>query len=339
MLSDVTRGVTSDAVQNSIPTTRQASAANKPVVLAVDLGGSSMKGAIVTELGATLLTETRLTPESDIVAALIELLLSLEASASARGMQVVAAGVVTPGIVDEHSGMVKYASNLGWRDLPLLELLRARLDMPVAIGHDVRAAGLAEQLLGAARGSDDFVLIPIGTGVAAALIASGDTLTGASGAAGEFGHIPVVPGGELCLCGQRGCLEVYVSGAGLARRYLAQGGSPLSSKQIVARLGTDQIADSVWADAVQVLAQGLAIMTLLLDPKVIVIGGGFAQAGEALFAPLAQALSAGLTWREAPPLVHAQLGSEAGRIGASILAFRAAGRGAVVDGWPVAATA
>jgi glucokinase len=195
---------------------------NEHVVLAVDLGGTSMKGAIVTEHGVTVVTESRVTPENDIVDALIDLLHSLEAEASARGLLVVAAGVVTPGIVDEQSGVVKYASNLGWRDKPLLTLLRARLDMPVAIGHDVRAAGLAEQLLGAARGSDDFVLIPIGTGVAAALVSSGGTLTGDSGAAGEFGHIPVVPGGELCLCGQRGCLEVYVSGAGLARRYLAR---------------------------------------------------------------------------------------------------------------------
>lgn len=309
---------------------------SEQVVLAVDLGGSSMKGALVTEHGETLVTETRLTPEIDIVEALIELLHSLEATASVHGLQVIAAGVVTPGIVDEQAGVVRYASNLGWKDLPLLHLLRARLDMPVAIGHDVRAAGLAEQLLGAARGADDFVLIPIGTGVAAALVSAGGTLTGATGAAGEFGHIPVVPGGELCTCGQRGCLEVYVSGAGLARRYLARGGEALSSKQIVARLGIDPLADAVWAEAVQVLAQGLAIMTLLLDPRVIVIGGGFAHAGEALFGPLRTALTAGLAWREAPRVVQALLGSEAGRIGASILAFRAAGRGDVVDGWAVA---
>ncbi|MGO4103416.1 ROK family protein [Leifsonia sp. YAF41] len=309
---------------------------SEQVVLAVDLGGSSMKGALVTEHGETLVTETRLTPEIDIVEALIELLHSLEATASVRGLQVIAAGVVTPGIVDEQAGVVRYASNLGWKDLPLLHLLRARLDMPVAIGHDVRAAGLAEQLLGAARGADDFVLIPIGTGVAAALVSAGGTLTGATGAAGEFGHIPVVPGGELCTCGQRGCLEVYVSGAGLARRYQARGGEALSSKQIVARLGADPHADVVWAEAVQVLAQGLAILTLLLDPRVIVIGGGFAHAGEALFGPLRDALTAGLAWREAPRVVQALLGSEAGRIGASILAFRAAGRGDVVDGWTVA---
>jgi glucokinase len=309
------------------------------VVLAVDLGGSSMKGAIVSEHGVTVATETRLTPESDIVETLVGLLHSLEAVASAQGLRVIAAGVVTPGIVNEQSGVVQYASNLGWRDMPLLDLLKARLDMPVAIGHDVRAAGLAEQLLGAARGAEDFVLIPIGTGVAAALIASSDTLTGATGAAGEFGHIPVVPGGELCLCGQRGCLEVYVSGAGLARRYLARSGTALSSQQIVARLGSDTIADDVWQEAVQVLGQGLAIMTLLLDPRVIVIGGGFAQAGEALFGPVRAALSAGLAWRDAPPVVMAHLGSDAGRIGASILALRAAGRGDVVEGWPVVAAA
>lgn len=304
------------------------------VVLAVDLGGSSMKGAVVTEHGETVATERRATPADGIVDALIELLLELEATALRFGYTVIATAVVTPGIVDESTGIVRYASNLDWRDVPLLDLLGVRFEFPIVVGHDVRAAGLAERLLGAAHGSDEFVLVPIGTGVAAALVTRGDTVTGASGAAGEFGHIPVVPGGELCACGQHGCLEVYASGAGLARRYAARGGMARSSREIVARLGADAIADEVWADAIRVLAQGLAIVTLLLDPEVIVIGGGFAQAGDALLGPVKAALADGLVWRDAPEVLLSTVGTDAGRIGAAILAFQAAGRGSVVANWP-----
>jgi glucokinase len=304
-----------------------------PAVLAVDLGGTAMKGAVVTARGETVAQLTRPTPASDVVAALIDLFRDLRDLATGLGCTVVGAGVATPGIVDEERGIVLYASNLDWRDVPLLDALREALDVPVALGHDVRAAGLAERILGAAQGTDDFVLVPIGTGVAAALVTAGGTVTGATGAAGEFGHIPMVLDGEVCTCGQRGCLEVYVSGAGLARRYAAAGGEPLSSREIVARLGTDTIADTVWTQAVDVLAQGLVTLTLLLDPTVIVLGGGFSRAGDALFEPLRAGVTAGLAWRGSPRIVRSELGGDAGRIGAAILAFRAAGLEDSVRDW------
>lgn len=304
------------------------------VVLAIDLGGTSMKGAIVTEDGLPVLSERRSTPAEGVVEALIDFIREFEAKASRLQYTVAAAAVVTPGIVEESSGIVRYASNLGWRDVPLLDLLRAQFAYPIAVGHDVRTAGLAERLLGAARDCNEFVLVPIGTGVAAALVTRGDTVTGATGATGEFGHIPVIPDGEPCTCGQRGCLEVYASGAGVARRYAAQGGDPLTSTEIVAQLGHDPIADGIWADAVRVLAQGLTIMTLLLDPSVIVIGGGFAKAGDALLGPLRTTLGEGLAWRESPQVLLSTVGEDAGRTGAAILAFRAAGRDSVVEAWP-----
>lgn len=295
-----------------------------PVVLAVDLGGTAMKGAVIAEDGAVVAEVKRPTPREEILPALVGLFRELRAEADGRGAEVLAAGVATPGMLDERRGIVHYASNLDWRDVPLRDILRTELGLPVALGHDVRAAGLAESTVGAARGYDDFALVPIGTGVAAALVSAGGTITGATGAAGEFGHIPVVPGGEACTCGQRGCLEVYVSGAGVARRYRAAGGEHLSSRRIAERLGDDPLADRIWSEAVDVLAQGLTILTLLLDPGVIVLGGGFSQAGDRLFAPLASRMTAGLAWREPPRVVRSSLGGDAGRAGAALLAFRAA---------------
>lgn len=295
-----------------------------PVVLAVDLGGTAMKGAVVSEDGSTVAESTLATPADGILAALIAMLADLKRTAAVDGHDVVGAGVATPGMLDEQRGLVHYASNLGWRDVPLLDILRAELAVPVAVGHDVRAAGLAERSSGAARGFGDFALVPIGTGVAAALVSSGGAVTGATGAAGEFGHIPVIPDGEPCTCGQRGCLEVYMSGAGVARRYRAAGGGDLSTRRIVERLGTDPIADRVWGEALDVLAQGLNILTLLLDPGLIVLGGGVSHAGDALFGPLGERMSAGLAWRERPAVVRSALGGDAGRAGAALLAFDAA---------------
>lgn len=306
-------------------------------VLAVDLGGTAMKGAVVDEDGRMLARRTVATPSHDVETALVELVTELRDVAPTTGTTPVGAAVVTPGSVDESRGVVRYASNLGWQNLPLLDVLASALSLPVAVGHDVRAAGLAEQRFGAARGRDDFVLIPIGTGVAAALVTGGGTVIGATGAAGEFGHIPVIADGEPCACGQRGCLEVYVSGAGLARRYAAAGGGERSSREIVGRLGSDATADRIWAEAVDVLAQGLNILTLLLDPGVIVLGGGFSRAGDALLEPLTARMSSGLAWRERPEVLTSELADGAGRVGAAILAFRAAGLGDVIDTWSAAA--
>ncbi|MGV8876899.1 MAG: ROK family protein [Rhodoglobus sp.] len=303
------------------------------VVVAVDVGGSALKGSLVSETGETVSTISLPTPPVDIIEAIMRVIGDLMETATAHGHRVVAAAVVTPGMVDESTGTVVYASNLNWRNVPLLAELQSRLPIPIAVGHDVRAAGLAESRLGAARGIEDFTLIPIGTGMAAALISATEPIRGALGAAGEIGHIPIVRGGELCACGQHGCLEVYVSGAGVARRYAARAGGTLSSRQIVARLGSDADADAVWHEATLALAQGLTIVTLLLDPAVIVLGGGFSQAGAALLDPVVRHLKESLAWRDSPSVVLSSLGGDAGRVGAALLAFDRVGRLNVADDW------
>lgn len=304
-----------------------------PAVIAVDLGGTTMKGVIIAGDGTSVASARRTTPVPGALAAVVDLARELHQRAVARGYVVVAAAVVTPGIVDEVAGVVRYASNLGWTDVPLRDELAARLGIPVAIGHDVRAAGTAEHLFGAGRGYDDILLVQIGTGVAAAQVAGGRPVVGANGAAGEFGHIPLVPGGELCTCGQFGCLEVYVSGAGVARRYSAAGGDALSAAEICSLVGSDPIADRIWKDAIDVLAQGLVTMTLQLDPGLIILGGGFIAAGDTLLLPLRQAIRAGLAWRDPAPLVFSSLGDTAGVLGAAVLAYRRAGLQGQLADW------
>ncbi|MFJ4159618.1 copper homeostasis protein CutC [Microbacterium testaceum] len=313
--------------------------ASHPAVIAVDIGGTSAKGALVDTDGHVLRSSRVATGGSgtETVTRIADLITDLVAGAEELGRAVVGAGVVSPGLIDSATGTVRYASTLGWTDVPLARLLSDATGLPVAVDHDVRAAGSAEQAYGAAAGSRNVVFAAIGTGVAASLTSDGRALEGAISGAGELGHIPVVPGGEPCACGQRGCLEVYFSGAGLARRYAASapaaGGETLDAASIIARIDTDPVAARVWSEGLDALAIGLATLTLLVDPEVIVLGGGVAQAGDAFLEPLRERLTAALAWREAPRLTTAALGTHAGRIGAAMLAFEAAQRPEVTHSW------
>ncbi|HEU5268260.1 MAG TPA: ROK family protein [Jatrophihabitans sp.] len=298
-------------------------------VVALDVGGTSIKGWLIDAAGRVCAELERPTPVADgpdaVVAGLRGAARTL-AVARPDAAAPVAAGVVVPGVVDADAGVAAYSANLGWRDVPLGRLLAADLDLPVAVGHDVAAAGLAESTLGRARGAHDCLMVVIGTGIAGVLVADGTALRGATGTAGEIGHVPVYPDGEPCACGQRGCLETYASAASLARRYAAAGGvGPATARDIVAEIANDPVAAQVWRDAVDALAVALVAATMLLDPALIVLGGGLAEAGDALLAPVCDGLAARLAWRPAPELAVSPLASRAGRVGAAILAWRAAG--------------
>jgi glucokinase len=309
-----------------------------PVVIALDIGGTNLKAAIVDGSGRAIVAHSVGVQGlgAELTQNIIELLMDVRAHAEREGHTVVGIGVVTPGMVEADKGIVKYASTLGWTDVPLGAILSSALGVPVQLGHDVRSSGLAEALYGASVGVADSVLVAIGTGVAASILSDGHPVAGAVTTAGELGHIPAIPDGEPCTCGQRGCLEVYLSGAGLARRYAAAGGVPgLDARAISLRLGHDEIADRVWADGVRALALGLASVTLLIDPSVIVLAGGVSRAGDALLQPLRAELGSLLAWRQAPEIRQSALGTSGGRIGAAILAFRASGHSELIEGWSI----
>jgi glucokinase len=196
------------------------------------------------------------------------------------------------------------------------------LGIPVAFGHDARAGGLAEARLGAGRGCRSALFVPVGTGIAAALMFDGRVHSGALRSAGELGHLVVRPGGEPCPCGNRGCLETLASAGALARRYrLATGETGVSALQVQQRAQAgDEVAAGICADAVDALAEGLSAAVQLFDPERIILGGTLAAAGEPYFAPLRAALAARLTYRQAPPVVPGELGHRAGSLGAALLA-------------------
>jgi glucokinase len=300
-------------------------------VLAVDVGGTTVKGALVGTDGRIQHSLTAPSEaDDDPVKAIRSLCVRLRDDAVRLGAAPAAIGVVTPGLVDEDEGVVRYAANLNLRDVPLRALIRDDLGLPVSVGHDARAAGIAEAV---ALGLDDFLLLPLGTGIAAAIVVRGTPLPGSTRAAGEVGHIPVYPGGEPCSCGQKGCLEVYASAGGLARRYTRLSGrSGMDSREIAAAAGTDPVARQVWDDATLALGTALATLTLTLDPARIVLGGGLADAGDVFFEPVRAALRNALAWREPPPVVRSVFGARAALIGAAVMARREAGL-PVPGGW------
>jgi len=291
-------------------------------VVAVDVGGTSIKAALVDADGKVRSERVEATPLQLGPSGVVERLRTI-ISALAAEPGVGAVGLVVPGAVDPQRGIATFSANIGWRDVPLRQLITADTGLAVALDHDVRAAGVAEQAFGATHEVSSSLLVVIGTGVAAVVSVGGEIVRGANSTAGELGHISVDSEGEPCPCGQRGCLERYASAAGISRRYAALSGTAgVPAEEIVARLRNDGAAATVWSEAVTALAIGLTSATLLLDPAVIVLAGGLAEAGDALLTPLAAELAERLTWRPAPPLVRSALGTRAGMLGAAVLAWR-----------------
>lgn len=299
-------------------------------VIAIDVGGTAIKAARCGDeaTGFRPLAElTRPTPVADGVPAVVEAVARIidELAAGADPGAISGVGVILPGSVDAAAGVARYAANIGWRNLPIRDLLTARTGRPVAIEHDVRAAGLAELELGAARGRREVLFVAIGTGIASASVVGGRVVEGATGLAGEIGHVPAFPDGVLCACGQRGCTEAYASAAAIGRRYAEATGRPLRAEEVIARAREgDPAATVVFGQAVTALARTLVFGTMLADPELIVLGGGLSLAGGALVEPLSEQLRQSLTWRQPPELVPAEFGVRSGQVGAALIGFRAA---------------
>ncbi|MFD8950844.1 ROK family protein [Streptomyces xanthophaeus] len=298
-------------------------------VIALDVGGTGMKAALVAADGTLLHEARRATGRERGPDAVVETILDfaaelLDTGRERFGVAASAAGVAVPGIVDAENGIAVYAANLGWRDVAMRELLSRRLGgIPVALGHDVRTGGLAEGRIGAGRGADRFLFVPLGTGIAGAIGIAGRIEAGAHGYAGEIGHVVVRPGGPACGCGQHGCLETLASASAVSRAWAAACGDPDADAADCAKAVEDGDARAleVWLAAVGALADGLVTAITLLDPRTLIIGGGLAEAGETLFTPLRKAVEERVTFQRLPHIVPAALGDTAGCLGAGLLAW------------------
>jgi glucokinase len=288
--------------------------------LAIDVGGTSIKAVGIDAAGRVRHRADVPTPRGgDVLAALAEVIDGFVTTLAADGLTIVDIGLACPGLVDTDRGIVRLASNLGWRDLSLGAWMSERYGTVARIDNDARAGALAEQALLAPLDGSRLAFIPIGTGVSAAYFTDGVLVRGATSAAGEFGHVRVVPDGDLCSCGNRGCLEAYASAANIAARYRRSSGLVADTPTIVASVGSDPVAAGVWADAVESLAAALVSLIALLDPSTVVIGGGLSRAGDALIAPLVESVRTGLPWRTPPTISASTLAPDSTLIGASLL--------------------
>jgi len=307
------------------------------VAVALDVGGTSIKCALVDQFGRVRHTERHATDRERgpdrVVETILDAAAGLVATAAEARLEPVAAGIVVPGVVDEMTGIAEWSANLGFRGLPLRDLVAKRLDLPTALGHDVRAGALAEARLGAGRSVRRLVFVAIGTGIGGGYVVDGRVDPGAHGASGEIGHVIVRTGPDApaCGCGGRGCVEAFASASAIARAYAARTGSgtrsasgvdPRSAAAVAAGVASGEVAAvAVWDEAVAALADGLLTAIALHDPEMIVIGGGLAEAGALLLDPLREALAARRTFHRLPALVRAELGDKAGCLGAALLAL------------------
>lgn len=309
------------------------------ITIGLDVGGTKVLGVAVDAAApGTVLAAHRIpTPHGgeglvDALAGLVELL-AAETAAPA------AVGVGVPGLVATDGTLVLAPHLRHLRGAPLTGQVRARLALPAVVDNDANCHAVAEQRAGAARGASEALMITLGTGVGSGIISGGRLLRGGHGMAGEAGHMVVDPDGPPCPCGKRGCWERYASGTGLGRmaREAAQGGRldsvvALAGGDLDAVRGEHVSAAARSGDpaAVQVMDQvawwvalGLANLTNVLDPSVIVLGGGLVEAADLLLDPVRRHF-AGLVMAGAdrPPteIVAATLGEEAGAIGAAALA-------------------
>ncbi|MFE6646733.1 ROK family protein [Nocardioides sp. NPDC057772] len=304
----------------------------RALALAFDVGGTSVRGAVVGP-DDVVLAESRVVTRpgpavlDDIARMGEELLAGL--SPAARS-EVSGVGVAFPGLVDTESGISRKAVNLGLVDTPVAAPLAERLGLPVTVMHDTAAAAGA---IWEDAGSPASALVAVlGTGVAAVTYVEGRAVVGVSGQAGELGHLVVDPAGPPCVCGRRGCVEARAGARAMLERYAALGGDTSDTSdtsdagitgvaELVARAEYDHLAAEVWSEAVTALADGFLAVGALLAPGEIILGGGVAEARRALLDPLRSRMRerAGVT--AVPPVRLSSLGGRAGLIGAARLAL------------------
>lgn len=311
------------------------------LTIGVDVGGTKVAAGVVDEQGRIIEKLKRLTPAASpsrtaaVIGEVVTTLMSRH--------QVAAVGLGAAGFVDEARGTVRFAPNLAWRDQPVRKEVEDLVGLPVMLENDGNTSAWAEARFGAARGQQHVMLIAVGTGIGAGLVLGGELYSGQWGIAGEPGHYRVVPDGRLCGCGNRGCWEQYASGNALAAeardfarrspgaavRLLQLGGGSLdgiTGPEITqaAREG-DPGALRCFDIVGGWLGQGLADLAAILDPGCFVIGGGVSDAGELLIGPARAAFEKGLTgghYRPRAEILRAQLGADAGLVGAADLARR-----------------
>lgn len=313
--------------------------------ISVDLGGTKILASVVDENGAVLRREEKPTPVGEGPAVVLETIASSvhglmrnsgEDELPPEGIAIVAAGTL-----DIERRIIRYAANLKFRDIAVGDELRRLTGLPVLLENDANGAAYGEWKHGAGSGTTDCLFITVSTGIGGGFVSGGRLIRGATGSAGELGHISIDRSGPLCLCGNRGCVELYASGTAIARTVaadMASGDQPtgrvgelaggeaakVTSRHVAqAAAEGDPYALAVAAEAGKALGCALISGVHLLNPQVVVIGGGASQIGEPLLGPMRETLMRHgiMSMTKSMRIERAKLGGNAGIIGAAALWF------------------
>ena len=309
--------------------------------IGIDVGGTGIKAGVVDEKGAILHKCSCPTDKNRGHEAVIHDMAQISLKAlreSGHSLdEVHSVGIGIPGIQDPRTGRIPFCTNLGWHDVPLVELIQKEIDKPVFVNNDATVAGLAEAVAGVSADVRNSVFVTLGTGVGGGVILNGKVFMGPHGIATEIGHMVTVVGGEMCTCGHRGCWERYASASAIIRegRRFAQANPESALAKAVdgdldrieartvidlAKAG-DPDCEKLFDDYCYHLAVGLANLINLYDPEVIALGGGVSKAGDFLLDKV-RALMPELVFFRTMPYARielARLGNDAGIIGAAML--------------------
>lgn len=314
--------------------------------IGIDLGGTNIAAGLINDKFEIIAKDSLPTlvgrPNEEIVADIAKLCKKVCENAKIGLEQVASVGIASPGIVDDETGCVVYANNLGFRDFPIIPILHGLIPVKeIHIENDANAAAWGEAIAGAAKGSKSSVMITLGTGVGGGIVLNGKVYKGFNSAAGELGHIVIRVDGRQCTCGRKGCWETYSSATGLIRtteeklEECKKANRPTKMTEIVAQKGKingrtafegkrmgDEAAAEVVDKYIKYLASGLASMVNIFQPEVLSIGGGISNEGQYLLDLLVpeirkQQYGTGLVPNT--DIRIAQLKNDAGIIGAAVL--------------------
>lgn len=311
--------------------------------IGVDIGGTKIAVGVVDE-GGTILAQVRRETDADDVAN-IDRAIADAVTELVKEYEVGAIGLAAAGFVSPDRTAVTFAPNIAWREYPLAQKVRelVDVDVPIVVENDANAAGWAEFRFGAGRDATDMLMLTVGTGLGGAVIVGGELVRGKWGVAAEVGHMRVVPGGHYCGCGHEGCWEQYASGSALVRdAQHAAVAQPMRAVRLLELAGGepeairgphvtqaaqegDELAVELLEHLGRWIGEGAASVAALLDPELIVIGGGVGAAGELLIGPARRAFEAQLSALGHRPVAKIELaehGNEAGIVGAADLARR-----------------
>ena len=313
---------------------------NSDIAIGIDIGGTKVLGGVVDQSGNILRTFRKDTPKAgghELNQSIAEVILELLTTHKVDHVGISAAGLVS----SDRATMLGAPNIKDWDGVNIASALLKLCGVKTVVENDANSAAWAERVYGAGKGLENVIMVTVGTGIGGAAIVNGQPLRGANGTGAEFGHMRVVPNGELCGCGINGCFERYASGSALMRHAReAISNNSAGAKELLARgNGTieglmgghitdaardgDEIAIGALATTGDWLGAGIATLSMLFDPSIVVIGGGVVDAGELLLEPARKAMMREMPFvgkHPVPEIVAAKLGNDAGLVGAADLA-------------------